>query len=322
MRRILLSLTFAATSLVLVLQPAPAYAQATRTWVSGVGDDANPCSRTAPCKTFAGAISKTIVNGEINCLDPGGFGALTITKSITVDCHEVFGSILHAGTNGVNIPFDSFSAADVRKTVRLRNINFNGADTGLIGIRITGGTTIAAGVVIIEDCLMDGNFGGAGPRGISDERIGGGELYISNTTVRNMGQTGITINPASGSTPLNAALDNLRVYNAAFGVAAAGANRVMINRSIFSGHTQAGVIAANSAQMNISNSVSSSNGIGVQNAGGGAPIIRLSNNDISFNGTALSGATQSFSNNRMQGNETLGTAPTQIGSTSNPTGLQ
>jgi hypothetical protein len=69
----------------------PAYAQASRTWVSGVGDDANPCSRTAPCKTFAGAISKTAVNGEINCLDPGGFGAVTITKSITIDCHEVFG---------------------------------------------------------------------------------------------------------------------------------------------------------------------------------------------------------------------------------------
>ena len=63
---------------------APAHAQATRTWVSGVGDDANPCSRTAPCKTFAGAISKTAAGGEINCLDPGGFGAVTITKAITI----------------------------------------------------------------------------------------------------------------------------------------------------------------------------------------------------------------------------------------------
>src|SRR5690349_19227494 len=74
-----------------------AYA-ASRTWVSGVGDDVNPCSRTAPCKTFAGAISKTDVNGEINCLDPGGFGAVTITKSITIDCHEIFASILYSGT--------------------------------------------------------------------------------------------------------------------------------------------------------------------------------------------------------------------------------
>ena len=63
---------------------APAAAQATRTWVSGTGDDANPCSRTAPCKTFAGAISKTAAGGEISVLDPGGFGAVTITKSISI----------------------------------------------------------------------------------------------------------------------------------------------------------------------------------------------------------------------------------------------
>src|SRR6266699_5329670 len=136
-------------------------AQATRTWVSGVGDDANPCSRTATCKTFAGAISKTAVNGEINCLDPGGFGAVTITKSITIDCHEVFASILNAGTNGINIPFDSFAQADVRKAVRLRNLNLNGVNTGLIGIRITGGAIITGGAVFIEDCLIDGNFSGA-----------------------------------------------------------------------------------------------------------------------------------------------------------------
>jgi hypothetical protein len=68
-----------------VLASSIANAQATRTWVSGVGDDANPCSRTAPCKTFAGAISKTAPGGEIDALDPGGFGALTITNAITID---------------------------------------------------------------------------------------------------------------------------------------------------------------------------------------------------------------------------------------------
>src|SRR3954470_24261538 len=87
-----------AAAAVVVLASAPANAQASRTWVSGVGDDANPCSRTAPCKTFPGAISKTAVGGEINCLDPGGFGAVTITKSLTIDCHEVFASSLVAGT--------------------------------------------------------------------------------------------------------------------------------------------------------------------------------------------------------------------------------
>src|SRR4029078_7089446 len=80
-----------------------ANAQATRTWVSGVGDDANPCSRTAPCKTFAGAISKTAAGGEINCLDPAGFGAVTITKSISIDCHHTLGEILAASVNGIII---------------------------------------------------------------------------------------------------------------------------------------------------------------------------------------------------------------------------
>src|SRR6516165_7216520 len=143
-----ISVALVAAALALSMQGGAAHAQASRTWVSGVGDDANPCSRTAPCKTFAGAISKTALNGEINCLDPGGFGAVTITKSITIDCHEVFASILNSGTNGVNIPFDSFNAADVRKTVRLRDLNLNGADTGVNGIKITGGATIAAGLVI------------------------------------------------------------------------------------------------------------------------------------------------------------------------------
>src|SRR5690242_7693366 len=80
-----------------------AHAQATRTWVSGVGDDVNPCSRTAPCRTFAGAISKTAAGGEINCLDPAGYGTVTITKAITIYCEGVVGSILASGTNGVNV---------------------------------------------------------------------------------------------------------------------------------------------------------------------------------------------------------------------------
>src|SRR6185295_11760212 len=81
-----------------------AQAQAPRTWVSGVGDDANPYSRTAPCKTFAGAISKTATGGYINALDPGGFGAVTITKSITIDGGPFMAGVLATlGSNGINI---------------------------------------------------------------------------------------------------------------------------------------------------------------------------------------------------------------------------
>src|SRR5580698_11239498 len=113
-------LGIATTLAVLLLFAAPASAQATRTWVSGVGDDANPCSRTAPCKTFAGAISKTAAAGEINCLDPGGFGALTITKAITISCETGTAGVLVSGTNGFVI------AAGTSDAVILKGLDFNG----------------------------------------------------------------------------------------------------------------------------------------------------------------------------------------------------
>lgn len=301
--------TFFACALLTV---TPASAQASRTWVSGVGDDANPCSRTAPCKTFAGAISKTAVLGEINCLDPGGFGAVTITKSITIDCHEVFASILNAGTNGIIINFNSFT--DARKTVRIRNINFNGFDTGLIGIRIVGAAGSAGSEVFIEDVLIDGNFGGTA-RGISDERTGGGELSISDTTVRNTGATGIAI---TGGTRIDATIDNVRVQNSNFGVAIGSGVKLMINRSVFSGNTLGGIESDPGGEINVDNSVISGNGTGVTNSG----TIRLANTDISFNGSGISGATLSFGNNRISGNTAAGTAPTLIGAVSNPTGQQ
>jgi hypothetical protein len=117
--------------------------------VSGVGDDVNPCSRTAPCKTFAGAISKTATNGEINCLDPAGFGAVTITKSITIDCEDTQGSILSAGTNGIII--NIAAATDTKKAVKIRGLSINGAGTGINGIRV-----LAAGMLNVEDAVIDG----------------------------------------------------------------------------------------------------------------------------------------------------------------------
>ena len=124
--------------------PASASAQATRTWVSGVGDDANPCSRTAPCKTFAGAISKTAAGGEINCLDPGGFGGVTITKSIAIKCQYTEGGVLVAQTNGIIIN------AGVNDRITLRGLDVNGvgigAQTSLSGIKV-----LSAKVVHIFD---------------------------------------------------------------------------------------------------------------------------------------------------------------------------
>jgi hypothetical protein len=143
------------------LSAAPAYAQATRTWVSGVGDDANPCSRTAPCKTFAGAISKTATSGEINCLDPGGFGALTITKSISIVCGQSgLGGVLVSGTNGfvVNAPAGS--------RVVLDGLDIEGLTTGLTGVLVNG-----QGTVIIRNC-----------------------------SIRNFAQNGVLLNGSGGNT--------------------------------------------------------------------------------------------------------------------------
>src|SRR2546421_12941554 len=155
-----------------------AQAQATRTWVSGVGADANPCSRTAPCKTFAGAISKTAKDGEISVLDPGGFRTVTITKSITLNgTHgSGFGSILSALTAQA-ILINITDAADVRKTVRIVALNINGASSGTDGIRI-----LAATRVSIEDTILDGFTN----RGINDIRTGAGnQLFVTDSTIRN-----------------------------------------------------------------------------------------------------------------------------------------
>ena len=149
-----------------------ANAQATRTWVSGVGDDVNPCSRTAPCKTFAGAISKTAVNGEIDCIDPAGFGAVTITKSITIDGEGTLGSILAAGTTGVII--NVTSVTDTRKTVRLRNLSINGANTGVHGINFIAGLK-----VFVENVTIAGFQSAATSRGIKANLTAAAQLWAS-----------------------------------------------------------------------------------------------------------------------------------------------
>ena len=137
----------AAASLAFAGQPAGAQ---TRTWVSGVGNDANPCSRTAPCKTFAGAISKTAAGGEISVLDPGGFGAVTITKAITIDGGGgQVASVLASGTNGIIV------SAPATATVTLRNIRINGVvGSGLGGLN---GIQFLSGAALhIENCTIFG----------------------------------------------------------------------------------------------------------------------------------------------------------------------
>src|SRR2546430_4710591 len=162
------------------------------------------------------------------------------------------------------------------KTVRLRNLNLNGAGSGLIGIRITGAAASANGKVVIEDCVIDGNIVG-NTGGIHDLRTGGGRLFISNTTVRNIGLTGILINPAGGASVgarIDAVLEGVRIQNANFGLQVGSAARVMVDRSVFSGHSNAGIETSGPlaiAEINVTNSVTSNNGTGIQ-VGTGANV--------------------------------------------------
>jgi hypothetical protein len=182
----------------------PASAQATRTWVSGTGDDVNPCSRTAPCKTFAGAISKTAAGGEINCLDAGGFGAVTINKSLTISCPYTEGGVL-AGGNGIVVN------AGPTDTVYLRGLDIFGVNPPSNGVRI-----IAGGAVHIENCIIR-RFNAANSFGVSFQPSGATQLFISNTTIAENGNGasggGILIQPTGAGGSARVRLSNVHVYD-------------------------------------------------------------------------------------------------------------
>ncbi|MEO8433476.1 MAG: right-handed parallel beta-helix repeat-containing protein [Pyrinomonadaceae bacterium] len=274
-----------------------AQAQATRTWVSGVGDDVNPCSRTAPCKTYAGAISKTAKDGEISTLDPGGFGTVTITKSLTINgTHgQGYGSILAALTTGVIINITD--AADVRKTVRLISLNINGASTGIDGVRINAATRVH-----IEDTQIDGFTN----RGINDIRAANGNLFVSGCVVRNTVQSGIVIIPGAAAT-VNALIENTQVQASTgnTGIALDARAIATVRNCNVSGSTTGVFANGATTQLNIENCSISHNGIGM-NISGGA-IARLINSVITNNTTSSmtagsQAAVSSNGNNIISGN--------------------
>jgi hypothetical protein len=309
------ALTAFAVTAFIALASSSASAQATRTWVSGVGDDVNPCSRTAPCKTFAGAISKTAANGEIDALDPGGFGALTITKSITVEgsTGAGFGSILAAGVNGIVVN-DSLTASPGTIIVSIRNLSINGAGTGLVGILITSGK-----VVHVEGCTIQG-FKAGNARGINDTRtLNNGHLFVKDTYIHNNGGAGIAVFPSSGSPTLTSSLNNVRLeQNGTGGVGTGyvliGANlKGSISDSIVSQNATFGIGAEAGAKISVDGCKVNFNGSNGVDSNGAATVIRISNSVVFGNtgsGLGLSGgAIRSFGNNRLLGN----------GSDTNPT---
>src|SRR5947209_6766681 len=206
------------------------HAQASRTWVSGVGDDANPCSRTAPCKTFAGAISKTAAGGEIDALDPAGYGAVTITKAITIDGGGgQVASVLVSGTNGIVVQANS--STDV---VILRNLRINGIGTGLNGIRFLSGKAL-----FVENC----DIFGFTQNGI-DIATAGGKVFVTNDNLQNNSQNGLNVQ-ATANTFVSISRSTFDLNNN--GVFAGNFSRITVNYSEASGNTTAGFIAAPTA---------------------------------------------------------------------------
>jgi len=284
-----------------------ANAQATRTWVSGVGDDANPCSRTAPCKTFAGAISKTAAGGEISVLDPGGFGAITITKAITLNGDGTLAGILNAGVNGIIV---NAGANDV---VYIRNISINGAGTGLNGIR-----WIAGKALHVENCNIYGqgnNTAGNGNGIVVALGATAGNLFVKDTNIKTCAVNGISVATSVGF--VAGVLDRVRLEGLPTGLVVGNNAFISIRDSVINLCTSIGVsISGTGGATGSFDNVMINNNPTAINVGAGA-LLNLSSCTLESNSTAVVSAApqvnlRSSGNNRLLGNTSDGAALTVI----------
>src|SRR5882757_5651500 len=245
MRKIALSLAALGLAFTPLLFAAPAHAQATRTWVSGVGDDVNPCSRTAPCKTYAGAISKTAANGEINCLDPGGFGSVTITKSLSIVCDYTEGGVLANGVFGFNIN------APAGSIITLKGQDVECVGTGTNGIQILGvGGTVHVHKTQIRSCR---NSGGSNGNGILVAPSSGtAKVFVADSYITDNGGTGsnagLLIRPTAGAFS-NVSVNRVQFEgntNAIFmdGSGGGGASNLSVKDSVLGASTANGIEVA------------------------------------------------------------------------------
>jgi Right handed beta helix region len=288
------------TALLVVGFSAAAFGQ-TRTWVSGVGDDLNPCSRTAPCKTFAGAISKTSAGGEISVLDPGGFGTLTVTKSITVNGTGTLAGILAAGTNGLNVN-DSATATPGTIVVIIRDVSINGANTGFDGVRFVSGNRVT-----VDHCWIYGfNGNGANSDGIDVALTLAGNLKVINSVIENVSGDGIHLN--SSGAQVNSMISHTEIMNCSGdGIEAANNNRAGVSNSrIFLNGNGVRTTGSNNA-VNLDDVFISNCGTAVQASATSG--VRVSDSIIAQNSTGLSpngGTVDSFQGNSLMGNTTPG----------------
>jgi hypothetical protein len=288
--------------LVALVLPAASSAQATRTWVSGVGDDANPCSRTAPCKTFAGSISKTARGGIINVLDDGGFGAVTITKSITIDGGRHISSILASGTNGVNINITDFNA-DPRAKVTLRNLDIagNGTTLGFNGVRILSAKRVKIHNATIHDFSQNAIDFKATNAGVS-------RLVLTKSDVFDNEGSGVAVAPGNGVISVATVRDTDFDGN----TCGAAASQFGIGTTFTGLDCGAGSPngATGSAIINVFDSGFADNANAGFFANGANAVVRMSNNDVMGNAFGLRqinlGQIKSFGNNHFANNSSDG----------------
>lgn len=306
-----ISISVTALSLFLATNHA-AHSQSTRTWVSVNGDDENDCRRAAPCRTFFEAISKTAAGGEIRALDSGGFGAVTITKSISIVAEEAKGGILASGANGIIV---DAAAGDI---VSLRGLLIEGATTGLNGIRF-----LAGGALHVEKCVIRGfraSSAGNG-HGIAFLPSGASELFVTNTLISDNGTGtnggGILIKP-SGAGSAKVTLDRVNMLDNVFGFkadgsAATGAAGILadIHDSKAAGNSFSGITAVGGTQsvnVMLDHTASVDNGsTGVAVSATINTVIRISNTTVTGNeGAGLSftapGQIISSGTNKVDGN--------------------
>jgi len=318
-----LTLAILASCLTTALATAPAAAQQNRTWVSGSGDDDAACTRAAPCQTFAGALSKTAAGGEINCLDAGGFGAPTITKSITIDCSGIYSSIqAPVGLQGMII-----NGAGI--VVRIRGLSITGGPPplppnprGIAGIRI-----VRAASVILDDLEIDGfHEEGDGYGVIIAPSVGQIRVHIADSVISGNGSAtsgaAIRVEPTASASVLLTISGVQMVQNyRGLDVVATGTtagNTVYMTRSEIVGSANNGINVqtnANAVNLMVVHSGVINNLRGIVLAGAGASA-RVGDTVIMGNGPATSvvgGATiLSYRNSQIDLNGNNTTPITQV----------
>ena len=194
----------AAIAAVFALAAAPAQAQLNRTFVSGHGDDSNPCTVTFPCRSFAYAITQTNAGGEIATLDAAGYGLLTITKaiSITNDGAGEAGISVGSAVAGITI------TAGFTDVVNLRGLTLTGNGVGTDGISFTSGGTLN-----VKNCIISG-FSGTG---VNLTPNASSNFNVSDMIVSNNGGDGVHLVPTTSGTTNQATFERVQSLGHAAG---------------------------------------------------------------------------------------------------------